>query len=88
MKRGLYRIQGVGDLPNDVRIDDDGIEVPLEERLYRARGYLPLFENLPWQDQYLKRQSSADSRNPSSESAEKASRERARQEFLDRFRKQ
>jgi hypothetical protein len=87
MKRGLYRIQGVGDLPNDVRVDDDGIEVPLEERLYRARGYLPPFENLPWQDQYLKLQPSADSRSSSSEGADKASRQQARQEFLDRFRK-
>lgn len=87
MKRGLYRIQGVGDLPNDVRVDDDGIEVPLEERLYRARGYQPPFENLPWQDQYLKLQPSAESRSSSSEGADKAARDQARQEFLDRFRK-
>jgi len=87
MKRGIYRIQGAGDLPNDVRVDDDGIEVPLEERLYRARGYLPPFENLPWQDQYLQRQPSSDSRSSSNEGVEKASREQARQEFLDRFRK-
>ena len=87
MKRGLYRIQGLGDLPNDVRVDDDGIEVPLEERLYRARSYQPPFENLPWQDEYLKLQRSADSRSSSSEGAEKAARDQARQEFLDRFRK-
>ena len=87
MKRGLYRIQGVGDLPNDVRVDDDGIEVPLEERLYRAHGYQPPFESLPWQDQYLKLQPSAESRDTSSEGAEKAARDQARQEFMDRFRK-
>ena len=87
MRRGLYRIHGVGDLANDVRVDDDGIEVPMEERLYRAHGYLPAFEHLPWQDQYQKLQPSADSRSSSSEGAEKASRQQAREEFLDRFRK-
>jgi hypothetical protein len=87
MKRGLYRIQGAGDLPNDVRIDNDGIEVPLDEGLYRTRGYLPPVENLPWQDQYLKLQPSMDSRSSSSDGAEKASREHARQEFRDRFRR-
>lgn len=87
MKRGLYRVQGVGDLPNDVRVDDDGIQVPLEEALYRARGYLPPLEDLPWQDHYLKLKPSADSRVTSNEGVERASREQARQEFLDRFRK-
>jgi hypothetical protein len=87
MKRGLYRVHGAGDLPDDVRMDDDGIEMPLEERLYRARGYLPPVEHLPWEEQYRKLQPSADSRNASNEGAEKSSREQARQEFLDRFRK-
>jgi hypothetical protein len=86
MKRGLYRVPGVGDLPNDVRVDDDGIQVPLEEALYRSRGYLPLLEDLPWEDHYLKVKPSADSRISSNEGVEKASREQARQEFLDRFR--
>lgn len=87
MKRGLYRIPGVGDLPNDVRVDDDGIQVPLAEQLYRTRGYLPPLENLPWEDQYLKLRPSPDSRSSSNEGAEKASRQQARDEFLDRFRK-
>jgi hypothetical protein len=87
MKRGLYRIPGVGDLPNDVRVDDDGIEMPLEERLYRARGYQPPVETLPWQDQYGKPQPSADSRSSSTDGAERAAREEARQEFRNRFRK-
>jgi hypothetical protein len=60
MKRGLYRIRGVGDLPNDARVDDDGIEVPLEEDLYRKRGYLPPFELLPWSDEYLSLRQSAE----------------------------
>jgi hypothetical protein len=60
MRRGLYRILGMGGLPNDVRIDDDGITVPLEEALYRARGYEPPVDGLPWRDDYFIRQASAE----------------------------
>jgi hypothetical protein len=87
MKRGLYRIHGIGDLPNDVRVDDDGIEVPLEEGLYRTRGYLPPVDELPWSDEYLKLRQSAQGASATREGTEKAARERSRQEFLDRFRK-
>jgi hypothetical protein len=52
MKRGLYRIHGVDGLPNDVRVDDDGIDLPVNEALYRAYGYKPVVEDLPWQDTY------------------------------------
>ena len=41
MRRGLYRIHGMDGRPDDVRVEDDGIDMPLEEGLYRARGYLP-----------------------------------------------
>ena len=57
VRRGLYRILGVGGLPNDVRVDDDGITLPLEESLYRARGYRPLVDDLPWEDAYRQRAS-------------------------------
>jgi hypothetical protein len=87
MKRGLYRVHGTGDRPDDVRIDDGGIEVPLEEGLYRARGHLPPVEDLPWEEQYRNVKPSAESRGVSNDGAEKASREQARQEFLDRFRR-
>jgi hypothetical protein len=87
MKRGLYRIHGVGDLPNDVRVDDDGIEVPLHEGLYRARGYLPPFDDLPWSDEFLNPGRSAEGVSVTKEGAERAAREQSRQEFLDRFRK-
>jgi hypothetical protein len=56
VRRGVYRIPGVDGLPNDVRVDDDGIGVPLEEPLYRARGYKPAVDDLPWQNDYLKQQ--------------------------------
>jgi hypothetical protein len=58
MKRGLYRIHGLGGLPNDVRVDDDGISIPLEESIYRARGYRPLVDDLPWEDAYRTHQAS------------------------------
>jgi hypothetical protein len=48
--RGLYRIRGIGGLPNDVRVDDNGITGPLEESRYRAQGYLPTVEELLWQE--------------------------------------
>jgi hypothetical protein len=50
--RGIYRVRGVGGRPNDVRVDDDGITVPLEESLYRARGYRPTFEELLWYEDF------------------------------------
>ncbi|HZK89052.1 MAG TPA: hypothetical protein VFC56_02795 [Stellaceae bacterium] len=58
MRRGIYRILGVGGRPNDVRVDDDGIGVPVEEALYRARGYLPSVDKLPWEDAYFSQQAS------------------------------
>jgi hypothetical protein len=58
MKYGIYRIRGVGGVPNDVRVDDDGITVPLEESLYRARGYRPSVDDLPWEDAYFIQQAS------------------------------
>ena len=85
MKRGLYRIPGVGDRPDDVRVDDDGIETPMEELLYRTRGYLPLVDHLPWQEDYLRGKQSAE--DSSGAGTEKAAREQARQEFLTRFRR-
>jgi hypothetical protein len=59
MRYGLYRILGVGALPNDVRVDDDGISLPLAESVYRARGYKPLVDDLPWEKDYFSQQASA-----------------------------
>jgi hypothetical protein len=49
----LYRVPGVGALPDDVRVDDGGISFPLQETIYRARGYKPLIDDLPWEKDYL-----------------------------------
>lgn len=87
MRRGLYRIHGTDGRPDDIRVDDDGIETPVEEQLYRSRGYSPPVEDLPWQEDRLKRSSSAAaSDRGAGEMAQKAAREKARQEFLARFR--
>jgi hypothetical protein len=58
MKRGLYRVHGVDGLLNDVLVDDDGIDLPLNEALYRAYGYKPVVEDLPWRDAYRLQQAS------------------------------
>jgi hypothetical protein len=50
---GLYRVRGIEGRPDDVRIDLGGITAPLEESLYRARGYRPSVESLPWQETYV-----------------------------------
>jgi hypothetical protein len=83
MKRGLYRIRGTDGRPDDVRVDDDGIETPVEEPLYRSRGYLPAVDDLPWQEEYLSDKRSADRASDTAEAA----REQARQEYRGRFRK-
>ncbi|HVC53929.1 MAG TPA: hypothetical protein VND87_18055 [Stellaceae bacterium] len=51
--KGLYRVHGKDGRPDDVRIDLGGITAPLEESLYRARGYRPPVDELPWFDKYV-----------------------------------
>ncbi len=87
MRRGLYRVHGVAGLPDDVRMEDDGIEMPLHEQIYRARGYRPAVDDLPWQEEYFRKQRSLESASGTGEAAEKAARETAREEFRARFRK-
>jgi len=53
MIRGLYRIPAKDDHPEDVRVDNDGIEHSMFERLYRNRGYQPHVADLPWMDDYF-----------------------------------
>lgn len=52
MRRGLYRVLGTDGRPNDVRVDDDGISVPVEEEIYRTRRYQPPVDELPWEEDY------------------------------------
>lgn len=86
MRRGLYRVRGVDGRPDDVRVEDDGIEFPVEEQLYRARGYLPRVEDLPWHEDRSGKPPLGDPDPPDGEAAAKAAREQAREEFRARFR--
>ena len=56
----------------------------MAEGLYRARGYLPSADDLPWQEQYLNSKTPPDTAIGASDTA-KAVREQARQEFRARF---
>jgi hypothetical protein len=84
MRRGLYRVHGIDGRPDDVRVEDDGIEFPIEEGLYRTRGYQPSADDLPWQEEFFQKQIPADDAAGASDGA-KAIREQARQEFRARF---
>jgi hypothetical protein len=84
MRRGLYRIPGADGRSPDVRVEDDGIDIPMEEALYRARGYLPAADDLPWQEEYLNRKTPTDNAAGACDTA-RAVREQARQEFRARF---
>ncbi len=53
MRRGIYRVHGKDGQPDDVRVEDDGIQMPLAETLYISRGYLPRVTDLPWQENYV-----------------------------------
>lgn len=84
MRRGLYRTRGVDGRPDDIRVDDDGIELPMEESQYRARGHLPLADDLLWQEDYFNK--GAPTANEIAKSGQaKAAREQARREFRVRF---
>ncbi len=86
MIRGLYRVPAKDGRPEDVRVDNDGIEHPIEERIYSARGYLPPSQELPWDTEYLASKSARDSA-ANDPAAAKAERERVKQDFMRRFRK-
>lgn len=48
--RGKYRVRGRGGRPTIARVIDVNIAVDVDEGLYRSRGYLPPFDELPWED--------------------------------------
>ena len=52
---GLYRIKSPPPDENDVMVEAayEGPPDLLPETLYREHGYRPLFEELPWADEYL-----------------------------------
>jgi hypothetical protein len=54
-REGLYRIHYPGGLDSDVRTREIGgtEELTIAEPFYRARGYSPPFEDLPWERDYV-----------------------------------
>jgi hypothetical protein len=44
---GIHRSVGTGAEPNSAWVSSEGIGERISEDEYRARGYLPEFENLP-----------------------------------------
>jgi len=54
LRRGIYRVGGVGGLEAWAQVEDvnGGTSMPLDESLYRQRGYRPDFEHLPTQEEY------------------------------------
>jgi hypothetical protein len=45
---GKHRTRGVGGASDTAFVKDRSISFNIEERLYRERGYLPAFDQLPW----------------------------------------
>ena len=45
---GKYRTHGIGGEPDTAFVKDRSISFDIGERLYRERGYLPWFDELPW----------------------------------------
>ena len=45
---GKYRTHGIGGKSDTAFVKDRSISFDIEERLYRERGYLPAFDQLPW----------------------------------------
>ena len=48
---GRYRIKRPEGMEDDVRTEDSGISGLVSESRYRARGYLPKFDDLPWKEE-------------------------------------
>ena len=46
---GKHRTRGKGGRTDTAFVKDRSISFDIEERLYRERGYLPGFDELPWQ---------------------------------------
>lgn len=54
LRRGIYRVDGVGGLPNWAQVEDvnGGSSMPLDEDIYRQRRYQPPYESLPTRAEY------------------------------------
>jgi hypothetical protein len=48
---GKHRTRGLAGRPDTAFVKDRSISFDIGERLYRQRGYLPKFDDLPWQEE-------------------------------------
>jgi hypothetical protein len=55
---GIYRVRRLGGLGSDARVTDGATEMDVPESVYRARGYQPDFDKLPWKGKYDAKKSS------------------------------
>jgi hypothetical protein len=54
LAHGLYRIRNGWHAPNSVKVRYyDGYETAISEIKYRGDGFLPAFETLQWQQDYV-----------------------------------
>ena len=55
LRRGIYRVKNPEPMEADAQVQDvnGGSETSLPESLYRARGYEPPFDKLPWRDDFF-----------------------------------
>jgi hypothetical protein len=47
---GMHRNRGLSGRPDTAFVKDRSISFDIIERMYRQRGYLPQFDDLPWQE--------------------------------------
>jgi hypothetical protein len=47
---GKHRTRGVDGQPDTAFVKDRSVSFDIGERLYRQRGYLPAFDDLPWRE--------------------------------------
>lgn len=53
MAKGIYRVRGPKGQHNLVCVRyEDGADLEIEESHYRAQGYVPPLEDLPWKEDY------------------------------------
>ena len=58
-RRGVYRIRGIGGLPDEVQVEDSSGNAPIPASQYIARRYLPRLDDLPWQEDYFAQRAEA-----------------------------
>ncbi|HZW45890.1 MAG TPA: hypothetical protein VFF61_00055 [Microvirga sp.] len=48
--KGMHRTRGISGRDDTAFVKDRSISFDIYERMYRDRGYLPAFDELPWRE--------------------------------------